>query len=89
MSTLTRRTTAVTTGWYAAEDCSQADFRDLVEQTTRLADYPHADAVVDNVVAYGPRVADHTDDPPGRRAAPARLADALAAQHGRRRSRVG
>lgn len=36
MSTLTRRTTAVTTGWYIAEDCSLADFRDLVEQTTRV-----------------------------------------------------
>ncbi|HET7397338.1 MAG TPA: phytanoyl-CoA dioxygenase family protein [Intrasporangium sp.] len=77
MSTLARKPTALTTGWYAAKDCSLGDFREVVEQTTRLADYPHADAVVENVVVYGPRLFDHIGDPGRRRVVQAELAAAL------------
>ena len=46
MSMLANRPTALRTGWYGPEDCNLADFRDLVEEATRLGDYPHADAVL-------------------------------------------
>jgi ectoine hydroxylase-related dioxygenase (phytanoyl-CoA dioxygenase family) len=46
----------VPTGWYDAADCDLDEFRALVEQTTELADYPHADEVVGNVVVYGEQV---------------------------------
>lgn len=77
MSTLVRKATAVTTGWYSAQDCSLDTFREIVEETTELADYPHADAVVENVVVYGPRLADDASDPTTRRAVQAELAAAL------------
>jgi len=77
MSTLERKPTAVGTGWYSAEDCRLADFRKVVEETTQLADYPHADAVVENVLIYGSRVADPISDPTKRRAVQAELAAAL------------
>ncbi len=67
----------LTTGWYTAEDCRLADLRELVEVGTRLADYPHADAVVENVLVYGPRLAEHIDTPDRRRAVQAELAAAL------------
>ena len=77
MSALERRPAMVATGWYGAEDCTLADFREVVEQTTRLADYPHADVVVENVLIYGPRLADDIADPTKRRAVQAELAEAL------------
>ena len=77
MSTLERKQAAVTTGWYDADDCSLVEFREVVEETTRLADYPHADAVVENVLTYGPRLGEHLDDPRGRRAVQTELAAAL------------
>jgi ectoine hydroxylase-related dioxygenase (phytanoyl-CoA dioxygenase family) len=82
MSTLERRPTAVPTGWYSAQDCNLADFREVVEETTRLADYPHADAVVENVLVYGPRLADHIADPAKRRAVQSELAAALSGGSG-------
>ena len=42
-------------GWFTPEDCRLEDFRPLVEQATRLDDYPHADAVEQNVLIYGER----------------------------------
>src|SRR4051794_15054879 len=39
--------------WYTADDCRLDDFRGVVEQTTDLAEYPHADAVEQNVLVYG------------------------------------
>src|SRR3954447_3200168 len=39
-----------TPGWFTADDCRLADFRAVVEVTTDLADYPHADEVRENVV---------------------------------------
>lgn len=77
MGTLAHRPAAVTTGWYDAEDCSLADFREVVEESTRLEDYPYADAVVDNVLVYGPGLADRVEDPAARRTAQAELAAAL------------
>ncbi|MEP9381833.1 phytanoyl-CoA dioxygenase family protein [Nocardioides cheoyonin] len=77
MGTLAHRPAAVTTGWYDAEDCSLADFREVVEESIRLEDYPYADAVVDNVLVYGPGLADRVEDPAARRTAQAELAAAL------------
>ena len=37
MGTLERRSATVPTGWYGAEDCTLAEFREVVEETTRLA----------------------------------------------------
>jgi ectoine hydroxylase-related dioxygenase (phytanoyl-CoA dioxygenase family) len=78
MTTLTHRATAPATGWYRTESCSLADFRGVVETTTTAAEYPHADAVVQNVLVYGPRLADRVRDRGQRRAVQAELAAALA-----------
>jgi ectoine hydroxylase-related dioxygenase (phytanoyl-CoA dioxygenase family) len=64
-------------GWFTADDCRLEDFRAIVETTTDLADYPHADEVRDNVLVYGPRLRDHLATPEGRRAVQAELARAL------------
>jgi ectoine hydroxylase-related dioxygenase (phytanoyl-CoA dioxygenase family) len=61
MSTLTRTPERIATGWYRTADCSLAAFRELVEQTTRLADYPFADAVIDNVLIYPAGVAERRE----------------------------
>src|SRR3954453_12941996 len=39
-----------TLGWFTADGCRLADFRAVVEVTTDLADYPHADEVRKNVL---------------------------------------
>src|SRR4051812_20464781 len=39
---------------FTTADCRLEDFRAVVEQSTDHADYPHAEAVVDNVLIYGP-----------------------------------
>jgi ectoine hydroxylase-related dioxygenase (phytanoyl-CoA dioxygenase family) len=77
MSTLERGPAAPTAGWYGAEDCRLVDFRQVVEQTTRPADHPHADAVVDNVPVYGPRLAAVARDAAERRVVQAEIAAAL------------
>jgi ectoine hydroxylase-related dioxygenase (phytanoyl-CoA dioxygenase family) len=43
-------------GWFTPADCRLEDFRPLVEQAIRLDDYPHADAVEQNVLIYGERL---------------------------------
>src|SRR4051812_50122425 len=58
MTALTAARTAP--GWFTADDCRLADFRAVVETTTDLADYPHADEVRENVLVYGPAVREHT-----------------------------
>ena len=68
MNTLTGTPAAVTTGWYTAEDCHLEDLRAIVEVSTDPADYPHADEVVQNVLIYGPGLADHVGSEVGRRA---------------------
>ncbi len=65
-------------GWFTAEDCRLEDFRAVVETTTDLADYPHADEVRENVLVYGSRLRDSTTTPEGRRDVQAELARALA-----------
>jgi ectoine hydroxylase-related dioxygenase (phytanoyl-CoA dioxygenase family) len=77
MSTLTGRPSAVTTGWYTERDCRVEDLREVVGQTTALADYPHADDVVQNVVIYGRSLPDGVAAEPDRRAVQAELAHAL------------
>ena len=49
-------TTSPTTGWLRAADCSIDDFTAVVEQQTRLADYPYADAVERDVLIYGEKL---------------------------------
>ena len=77
MSALTRKPTDISSGWYRAEDCRLAELRDVVEQTTRLADHPHADAVVENVPVYGPRLIDDVSDAEKRRDVQEELAAVL------------
>jgi ectoine hydroxylase-related dioxygenase (phytanoyl-CoA dioxygenase family) len=77
MGTIGRRRAALTSGWYAAADCSLAEFREVVEQTTRLAHYPHADAVVENVLIYGPGISEQVSAGEVRRQVQAELAAAL------------
>ena len=43
----------IPTGWYDADRCSLAELRAIVEVSTQLEAYPHADAVVENVLVYG------------------------------------
>ncbi|WP_369135193.1 phytanoyl-CoA dioxygenase family protein [Modestobacter sp. I12A-02662] len=64
-------------GWFTAEDCRLEDFRAVVETTTRLDGYPHADEVRENVLVYGQRLADAVATPGGRREVQAELARAL------------
>src|SRR6188472_2932914 len=49
-------TTSHTTGWLSAADCSIDDFTGVVEQQTRLAEYPYADSVESNVLIYGEKL---------------------------------
>ena len=67
----------LTAGWFTRDDCSLDEFRALVEQATDLADYPYADSVEQGVLVYGPRLANHTATPEGRRDVQAELARAL------------
>src|SRR3954451_25298653 len=67
-----------TPGWFTADDCRLADFRAVVETTTDLADYPHADEVRENVLVYGARLRASVATPEGRRDVQAELARALA-----------
>ncbi len=68
---------APATGWFTPEDCDIREFAALVEQSTVLADYPFADAVEQNVLIYGPGLADAVAEPAQRRAVQAELARAL------------
>jgi ectoine hydroxylase-related dioxygenase (phytanoyl-CoA dioxygenase family) len=68
---------ARTTGWFSTDDCRLDDFRAVVETTTDLADYPHADEVRENVLVYGPRLRQHVARPAARRDLQAELARAL------------
>ena len=67
-----------TPGWFTAEDCRLEDFRGIVETTTDLAEYPHADEVREGVLVYGARLRNHVATPEGRRDVQAELARALA-----------
>src|SRR3954468_17390629 len=67
-----------TPGWFTADDCRLEDFRAVVETTTNLADYPHADEVRENVLVYGPGLREHTAPAAGRRDVQGELSGALA-----------
>ena len=69
--------TPIPTGWYTPGTCDVREFADLVEQTTDVADYPHADEVVQGVLVYGARLRRAAEDPEERRAAQTELARAL------------
>jgi len=69
--------TPIPTGWYSPDTCDVREFADLVEQTTDVADYPHADEVVQGVLVYGARLRRAAEDPEERRAAQTELARAL------------
>jgi ectoine hydroxylase-related dioxygenase (phytanoyl-CoA dioxygenase family) len=71
-------TAATASGWYTPDDCRLDDFRAVVETTTDLADFPHADEVREDVLVYGPGLRDHVREPAGRREVQAELARALA-----------
>ncbi|MGR7027426.1 phytanoyl-CoA dioxygenase family protein [Geodermatophilus sp. URMC 62] len=71
-------TARTTPGWFTADDCRLADFRAVVETTTDLAAYPHADEVREGVLVYGSRLRDAVAGPDGRREVQAELARALA-----------
>ena len=64
-------------GWFTPADCRLEQFRPLVEQETRLGDYPYADAVRHNVLIYGERIRGLLGEPTPRRAVQAELARAL------------
>ena len=63
--------------WLNDSDCSLDDFAAVVGETTRLEDYPHADAVESNVVIYGLDLHGRVADPAGRADVQAELIRAL------------
>src|SRR5947209_11012543 len=77
MSTLTGRPSAVPTGWYTERDCRVEDLQEVAGQRTSLADYPHADDVVQNVLIYARSLGEGIASEPDRRAVQAELARAL------------
>ena len=70
-------TTSRRSGHFTREDCSLADFRAAVERRTDLADFPHADAVEQNVLVYGATMREHLTTSQGRAQVQAELARAL------------
>ena len=74
---MTTSLTSLTTGSLSAADCSIDDFAALVQQQTDLADYPHADAVEQNVLIYGEKLRAAVGDTAGRTAVQAELMRAL------------
>jgi ectoine hydroxylase-related dioxygenase (phytanoyl-CoA dioxygenase family) len=63
-------------GWLRADDCDLDDFIAIVEQPTRLADYPHAAAVDRGVLVYDDATLSAVAGP-ARRTVEAELAHAL------------
>ena len=43
---------AVSDRWFESSNCSLDDFRAIVEQTTDVAEYPHATRVEQGVIVY-------------------------------------
>ncbi|QXQ10862.1 phytanoyl-CoA dioxygenase family protein [Paeniglutamicibacter sp. Y32M11] len=75
--TITPTSTAAASRWFRTEACNLEDFKQVVSATTRLEDYPYADAVEQNVLIYGPRLHSYLDDPAERTDVQAELAKAL------------
>ena len=70
-------TPPVPTGWYNPTDCDLDEFRRVVEQTTEIDDYPHADEVFEKVLVYGERLRAAIPDTASRHEVQAELARAL------------
>src|SRR5438046_48450 len=66
-----------TTGWLSAAACSVAEFAAVVEQQTRLPDYPCADGVERNVLVYGEKLRAAIEAPTGRASVQTELIRAL------------
>jgi ectoine hydroxylase-related dioxygenase (phytanoyl-CoA dioxygenase family) len=64
-------------GWLTGADCRLDEFRAVVEETTRIEDYPTADSVERGVLVYGGQVTDALDSPDQRYNVQAELARAL------------
>jgi ectoine hydroxylase-related dioxygenase (phytanoyl-CoA dioxygenase family) len=71
------RTAQQPKGWYSPGSCSLEEFRQDVETSTNLADYPWAVDVDQNVLIYGKRIQSGLSDPKTRREIQAELARAL------------
>lgn len=63
--------------WLTATDCKLDEFRKVVEQETRVRDYPHADKASQGTVFYGDNLARDIASPAGRRDVQGEIADAL------------
>ncbi len=64
--------------WWTEDDCRLDEFAPLAEQDTRLADYPLAASVAENVLVYDcPGLRAHLRTPAGRRDVQAELVRAL------------
>lgn len=63
--------------WLSGEDCDIDEFRSLVEISTDLADYPHADTVNRNVLIYGAALRELLDSGEDLRDVKAELVHAL------------
>src|SRR3954471_16195024 len=66
-----------TAGWLSAADCSIDEFAALVDQQTKLPDYPYADAVERNVLIYGEKLRAAIEAPTGRASVQTELIRAL------------
>jgi ectoine hydroxylase-related dioxygenase (phytanoyl-CoA dioxygenase family) len=74
----TTRTRALPTGWLTREDCRLQDLLEVLDDETRLEDYPHATRVEQEVLVYEAAALRHTaSDPQARRDVQAELARAL------------
>ena len=72
------RTTTLPTGWLAREDCRLHDLLEILDDATRLEDYPHASRVEQQVLVYEAQALRHTvTDADARRDVQAELARAL------------
>jgi ectoine hydroxylase-related dioxygenase (phytanoyl-CoA dioxygenase family) len=72
------RTTTLPTGWPAREDCRLHDLLEILDDATRLDDYPHASRVEQQVLVYEAPALRHTvADRDARRDVQAELARAL------------
>jgi ectoine hydroxylase-related dioxygenase (phytanoyl-CoA dioxygenase family) len=70
-------------GWHTADDCRLDDLLSVLDDQTRLEDYPHAARVEQQVLVYDSAALRHTvSDPAARRDVRAELAQALSSGPG-------
>jgi ectoine hydroxylase-related dioxygenase (phytanoyl-CoA dioxygenase family) len=74
----TSRTQTLPTGWLTRDDCRLHDLLEVLDDRTRLEDYPHASRVEQEVLVYEAAALRHTaSEPRARRDVQAELARAL------------